>query len=171
MHHNCHVIWSSRVPHWHMPTGRRTYTYTYTIFRERVRRYGIRVREWKIEDGGREKGGANFFHAKAACVRTHTRTTFVYLATAKLMERNATDERTDGRMDGFLISRLSTMILSDSLRILTARNLRDRDSARHSSNSRLLVPPLPSFRFRCLTNPLLSSPLLSLPPPPGPDIQ
>lgn len=53
------------------------------------------------------------------------------------------------------------MILSDSLRILTARNLRDRDSARHSSNSRLLVPPLPSFRFRCLTNPLLSSPLLS----------
>lgn len=86
-------------------------------------------------------------------------------------DRESTDERTDGRMDGFLISRLSTMILSDSLRILTAPNLRDRDSARHSSNSRLLVPPLPSFRFRCLTNPLLSSPLLSLPPPPGPDIQ
>ena len=101
MHHNCHVIWSSRVPHWHMPTGRRTYTYTYTIFRERVRRYGIRVREWKIEDGGREKGGANFFHAKAACVRTHTRTTFVYLATAKLMERNATDGQTDGWISYF----------------------------------------------------------------------
>lgn len=86
-----------------MPTGRRTYTYTYTIFRERVRRYGIRVREWKIEDGGREKGGgANFFHAKAACVRTHTHTHNLCLSRHREIDGTERDGRTDGWTDGWI---------------------------------------------------------------------
>lgn len=128
-----------RVCHGHMPTGQRAQhvrTSTYTVFRSVSL---VRNSRARVEDRGRGRGEVNFFPRPA--------TAFITLSPPKLIL--VLEGR---RSDGFLISRHRRP--SRFSRILA----QTCDSARHSSNSRLLVPPLPSFRFRCLTSPS---------PPPG----